>query len=560
MVYVVDGVAHPGHKPQGAEYIREPTVFGHTGPLDLSSMDLHLYVCAACPWAHRVLITRNLSHTLRSTIAVSVVSPFRDDEIGWEFLREDAVATVGKFVGLPITEDSSPLKAKTLLDVYLASTPDYTGNITTPTLYDASSGKIISNDSFGIMRVFALTVPEELGHLYADREAVDREGRQIDAELGQRVYMCGLAKTQDAYETSLRRVFDELNRLDHRLATFTAAREKTGDDRHARVAGNGAGLSLADIQLATCLVRFDAVYFDLFKCFKRRISSYSTLAPYLRSVVMEIGPTAMALDMPQIVHHYYSTFTSANPNGVVPTQAYQDDYLDGGITKYQDSRGGNDARQRVGSDNATEQDQTDASERRARGEFVRGVSAHRNWLGDEDFPVESDRYVLFVANNCPWCHRVMIARAMYSGIEDLVSVSVMFYRRGGDNRWRFLPDDPAELKDFEQSHPELLEGIDRADPTDNGFTIAPDIYKLADPDSSEASIPILFDKTTKRVVSNESADIVRMFAMQSGAYDEAMLGEIDAANARIFQDINNGACEYDDSWCASSWNACQLLD
>ena len=107
-----------------------------------------------------------------------------------------------------------------------------------------------------------------------------------------------------------------------------------------------------------------------------------------------------------------------------------------------------------------------------------------------------------------------------------------------------------------------MEGIDSTDPTDNSFTIAPDIYKLADPLSSEVSIPILFDKTTKRVVSNESADIVRMFAMQSGAYDEAMLGEIDAANARIFQDINNGACEYGDSLLTCSWNyiAYRLLD
>jgi putative glutathione S-transferase len=81
--------------------------------------------------------------------------------------------------------------------------------------------------------------------------------------------------------------------------------------------------------------------------------------------------------------------------------------------------------------------------------FVRGVSAHRNWLGDPDFPIEPDRYVLFVANNCPWCHRTMMARAMYPGMEELVGASVMFYRRGGDNlaeaarnRWRFLPNDP----------------------------------------------------------------------------------------------------------------------
>jgi glutathionyl-hydroquinone reductase len=141
----------------------------------------------------------------------------------------------------------------------------------------------------------------------------------------------------------------------------------------------------------------------------------------------------------------------------------------------------------------------------------------------------------------------MMARAMYPGMEELVSVSLMFYRRGGDNleeaaknRWRFLPDDPSELKGFELQRPHLLEGIDTLDPTGNGFTIAPEIYQLSDPSSKESSVPILFDKKTKRVVSNESADIVRMFAMQSGAFDESRLHEIDALNARVYQDINNG--------------------
>eukprot|EP01051_Picozoa_sp_SAG22_P007012 SAG22_NODE_478_length_9967_cov_12.777260_10_plen_112_part_00 len=106
----------------------------------------------------------------------------------------------------------------------------------------------------------------------------------------------------------------------------------------------------------------------------------------------------------------------------------------------------------------------------------------------------------------------------------------MFYRRGGDNlaeaaknRWRFLPDDPSGLKAFELDRPELLDGIDRSDPTGNGFTIAPEIYALSDPELTEASVPILFDKKTRRVVSNESADIIRMFAMQSGSFDASLL-------------------------------------
>jgi glutathionyl-hydroquinone reductase len=114
MVYVISGVAHTGHKPQGDEYKREPTKFAHDGPLDLDAGDYHLYVCAACPWAHRALITRNLSATLRAKITVSVVSPFRDDDVGWEFLSDANKASVEQFAALPVTADQSPLKAKTL--------------------------------------------------------------------------------------------------------------------------------------------------------------------------------------------------------------------------------------------------------------------------------------------------------------------------------------------------------------------------------------------------------------------------------------------------------------
>eukprot|EP01051_Picozoa_sp_SAG22_P007011 SAG22_NODE_478_length_9967_cov_12.777260_9_plen_244_part_00 len=243
---------------------------------------------------------------------MSVVSPFRDDSVGWEFRTDANAASLERFVGLPVTADASPLQGKTLLDVYLASTPDYTGNITTPTLYDARSNQIVSDDSFGMMRTFVQTVPEELGHLYlGDPDVVDREGRMIDAELGQRVYMCGLAKTQEAYEAALARVFAELDRLEERLRQQAA--HGSGRLVHA------LGLTLADIHLAACLFRFDSVYFGLFKCYTRRIASYTMMAPYLRAVADEIGPEALALDMPQILSHYYSNFVYANSNGVIPT-------------------------------------------------------------------------------------------------------------------------------------------------------------------------------------------------------------------------------------------------
>ena len=426
MVYVIDGTAHAGHKPQGDEYRREATKFSLDGALDLSdAAELHLYVCAACPWAHRALITRNLSATLRAKVTVSVVSPFRDDAKGWEFLSDANRAAVAPFRTLPVTADASPLGAATLLEVYLAACPaGYTGNVTTPVLYDARSGRILSNDSFGIMRLLARAAPE-LARLYpaGGEGAIDAEARAIDAELAQRVYMCGLAKTQPAYEGALARVCGELARLEALLGG-AAGRRRLG----------GGELSLADIGLLACLVRFDPVYFDLFKCFARRLASYPALAAYARSVAAEVGVEALALDLPQVTAHYWTTFTAGcNPNGVVPI-AYQNDFLDGGIDQHRDGGGGGGGGDGgaaaappavlaagAGAEQAgTEQDQADKEARKARGEFVRGVSAHRNWLGDDDFPVEPGRYVLFVSNNCPWCHRTMMARALYKGMEQLV--------------------------------------------------------------------------------------------------------------------------------------------
>jgi hypothetical protein len=132
---------------------------------------------------------------------------------------------------------------------------------------------------------------------------------------------------------------------------------------------------------------------------------------------------------PQVVHHYYTTFTNANPNGVVPL-GYRctgdgGDFLNGGIDMFREPEAPaaavadadtdtaiDVADAAVASGGGVDQDQTDAAGKRARGEFVRGVSAHRNWLGDEAFPIEANRYVLFVANNCPWCHRTMMGGSL----------------------------------------------------------------------------------------------------------------------------------------------------
>lgn len=204
-----------------------------------------------------------------------------------------------------------------------------------------------------------------------------------------------------------------------------------------------------------------------------------------------------------------------------------------------------------------EEEQTDAAARRAKGEFVRGVSGFRSVLGeDPDFPAEPNRYHLFVAFNCPWCHRVTLARNVL-GLQDSITMDVAFPSRTGQddpiepNRWEFNPTRTASL-----TGTTLFECTFET-ATGQNFRLAKQIYEAEG--SGEASVPILYDKKTKRIVANESAEIIRMLNAQAralgstvaddhrpdlypaGHHRAQLRQEIDALNEQIYVGINNGA-------------------
>jgi putative glutathione S-transferase len=204
-----------------------------------------------------------------------------------------------------------------------------------------------------------------------------------------------------------------------------------------------------------------------------------------------------------------------------------------------------------------EEAQTDAAARRAKGEFVRGVSGFRSVLGeDTDFPAEPNRYHLFVALNCPWCHRGTLARNVL-GLQNSVTLDVAFPGRTTDddpvepNRWEFNPTRIASLTGTP------LPECTGETATGQNFRLARQIYEAEG--SDEASVPILYDKKTKRIVANESSEIIRMLnaqaaALGSQAPDDSRLDlyplgdehlelrqDIDALNGQIYVGINNGA-------------------
>ena len=199
-------------------------------------------------------------------------------------------------------------------------------------------------------------------------------------------------------------------------------------------------------------------------------------------------------------------------------------------------------------DTSVEESQNDAATRRAKGEFVRGVSGFRSVLGqDPDFPPEPGRYHLFVALNCPWCHRVTLARNVL-GLEQSITMDVAFPSRTTDtdpvepNRWEFNPTRIASLT--RSTLPECT--LETA--TGQNFRLAREIYQAEG--SDEASVPILYDKISKRIVTNESAEIIRMLNANAAAlggradidlYPQTAHDDIDALNALIYTTINNGA-------------------
>jgi putative glutathione S-transferase len=165
------------------------------------------------------------------------------------------------------------------------------------------------------------------------------------------------------------------------------------------------------------------------------------------------------------------------------------------------------------------------------GKFKRQDAAFRNWLSkdkDAEFPAEAGRYHLYVSYACPWAHRTLIFRAL-KGLEDMISVSVVHWRML-ENGWEFAPDDG--LPDHLGNH---------------GFMHQ--IYTAAKPDyTGRVTVPVLWDKKTNRIVSNESAEIIRMLhtafddlgAKPGDYYPEDLRSEIDAINGRVYDDVNNG--------------------
>lgn len=248
----------------------------------------HLYVSYACPWAHRVLIYRELLG-LQDAIGVSAVHPHMLER-GWVF--EDGY------------ED--PIHgASALYEIYQKADPKFTGRVTVPMLWDEERETIVNNESSEIIRM----LDEEFGVDEPDlrpaelRDEIDRINSRVYTDINNGVYRSGFATTQEAYDEAVGALFDALDWLELHL-----------DGKKYLV---GERLTEADVRLFTTLVRFDNVYHSHFKCSRRRIVDYPNLWALTRRVYQTPG-VAETVHMDHIREHYFYSHESINPHRVVP--------------------------------------------------------------------------------------------------------------------------------------------------------------------------------------------------------------------------------------------------
>jgi len=163
------------------------------------------------------------------------------------------------------------------------------------------------------------------------------------------------------------------------------------------------------------------------------------------------------------------------------------------------------------------------------GAYNRSTSQFRNWItadGSSGFPATPGRYHLYVSYACPWACRTLMVRAL-KGLEDAISLSVVDPLMG-DHGW-FFSEGPGCIPD-----------------TVNGFTHLHQVYTAANPEyTGTVTVPVLWDKEKRTIVSNESSEIIIMLQQfesenKQDYYPEDLRGEIDELNDFIYHNINNG--------------------
>jgi len=176
------------------------------------------------------------------------------------------------------------------------------------------------------------------------------------------------------------------------------------------------------------------------------------------------------------------------------------------------------------------------------GTFKRQTSVFRSSVSrkpDAEFPAERGRYHLYVSYACPWAHRTLIVRKL-KGLEDIIPFTAVHWHMG-EKGWRFATSEEREPGDNVTP-----------DPLHPDFTHLQHVYYDTDKDyEGRFTVPTLYDKKQKRIVNNESSEIIRMLYHEFDdlvsekfkpvdILPKALEKDIDEVNEWTYNDINNG--------------------
>lgn len=245
----------------------------------LQDARLHAYLAWGCPFCHRVFAALVLTG-LQNKISISWMENIKGPA-GWK-----------------LAPKTDPLYAEdSLKKIYQRLDPDSEHRPSVPLLVDLSSKQLVSTSSKDITRLITTglngrhatncdLVPANL------IDAIDRSNAWLHTNINRAVYQVGFSSETSEYEVKVARLFRSLDELERQLS--------------ARPFLLGNVLTESDIFLLATLVRFDNVYYPLFRCNVRRIADYPALSDYLARL-KAIEGMSETFDPDLIVEHYFQS-------------------------------------------------------------------------------------------------------------------------------------------------------------------------------------------------------------------------------------------------------------
>ena len=269
----------------------------------------HLICALACPWAHRSMIVRKLKgiDKVKGLLPLHTVDSLLGPE-GWSFVPYDSEELKG--LGIPGTGINIPghESKKRIRELYLTANPDYKDRCTVPIIWDNKLNTVVNNESSEIIRMLNTCFDEFIDPQYRDlsfypesdqslQKEIDGLNEWIYPTINNGVYKSGFATKQDAYEESVKPLFEHLDKVEQILS----------DGRDYLVGGR---LTEADIRLFTTIIRFDPVYVGHFKCNVKTIrDGYPHIHRWARQLYWKEGDGAFkdTTDFESIKAHYYQS-------------------------------------------------------------------------------------------------------------------------------------------------------------------------------------------------------------------------------------------------------------